>query len=135
LSQECFKAPARDVTIPDPEDAITSSFEQFRASGVVRPSVASVVRVAFQLQDEPLGHAVEVHDEAVQDVLAAELQTEHAPVAQQRPRVAFGRARCSAELAREREFPCEPDVAERIRASRVARPTFPWRTRRARDGT
>jgi len=44
-------------------------------------AVRSVVRVALKLQDEPLGGAIEVDDEAAQDVLAAEFEAEYAAVA------------------------------------------------------
>ena len=88
---------ARDVSIPNADDAVTSGFEQLCARGVVALSVTPVMRIALELHDEPLGDTIEVHDKAVQDVLAAELQAEHTAVAQQRPRMAFGWSRGTAK--------------------------------------
>jgi len=43
--------------------------------------VGPVARVALQLQDEPLGGAIEVDDEPAQHVLAVEFEAEYAAVA------------------------------------------------------
>ncbi len=64
---------ARDVSIPDPDHAKAGSFEVFRTRDIITLSLARVVRVAFQLQDQPPGGTIEVHNEAVQDVLASKL--------------------------------------------------------------
>src|SRR5207248_8198600 len=71
----------RDVPVPHANHADTGGFEHLRTGSVVRSSVRSVVRVAFQLQNEPLGGAIEVYDEPAQDVLAAESEAEYAAVA------------------------------------------------------
>ena len=84
----------RDVSVPDANHTVTGGFEEFRTGGIIGLSVARIVCVALELHDEPPGDAVEVHDEAVQDVLATKLQAEDAPVSQQRPRVALGWRRC-----------------------------------------
>ena len=84
----------RDVSVPDANHTVTGGFEEFCTGGIIGLSVARIVRVALKLQDEPPGRAVEIHDEAVQDVLATKLQAKDAPVPQQRPRVALGRRRC-----------------------------------------
>jgi len=84
----------RDVSVPDANHTVTGGFEEFCTGGIIGLSVARIVRVALKLQDEPPGRAVEIHDEAVQDVLATKLQGKDAPVSQQRPRVALGRRRC-----------------------------------------
>jgi hypothetical protein len=77
---------ARDVSVPEAHHTVASGFEERCPGGVIRPPVARVVRVALELHDEPLSGAVEVHDEAVKNVLAAKLQAEDAPIAQQRLR-------------------------------------------------
>ncbi len=84
----------RDVSVPHANYTVTGGFEECCPRGIIRLSVACIVRVALELHDEPPGDAVEVHDEAVQDVLATKLQAEDAPVSQQRPRVALGWRRC-----------------------------------------
>jgi len=94
---------ARDVSIPDPYYTIAGSFEAFRTRDIITLSLARVVYVAFQLQDQPTGGTVEVHNEAVQDVLASKLQSKDASIPQQRPRMALSRRRRSAQVAGERE--------------------------------
>ena len=130
--QECFEARAADVPIPDTDDAVTSGFEQVRAGGVVGLSVTPVVRIALQLHHKPLGDAIEVRDEAVQDVLAAKLEAEHAAVPQQPPRVALGRRCRSAELTRQRERLGGREVAKGIHGPRLALPRVTRRTKTAR---
>ena len=83
-----------DVLVPHADHSEAGGFEHLRPCSVVCSLVRSVERVALKLQDEPPGRAVEIHDEAVQDVLATKLQGKDAPVPQQRPRVALGRRRC-----------------------------------------
>src|SRR2546426_11623150 len=78
--------------------------------------------VTLQLQDQPLSGAIEVHDEAVQHVLAAELEAEDTPVAQQRPSVALRRGRRSAQLTRQGELLGRAEVPERIHGSDYSRP-------------
>ena len=70
-----------DVPVPHADHAEAGGFEHLRAGRVVSSLVESVVRVALKLQDEPLGGAIEVDDEAAQDVLAAEFEAEYAAVA------------------------------------------------------
>ena len=72
LPHERFQTLARDVVVPNTDHAAASSFEVFRTGGIVGLSVTPVVRVALEFQHEPFGDAIEVHDEAVQDMLAAE---------------------------------------------------------------
>ena len=50
----------RDVPVPHPDHAEARDFEHLRAGSVVSSLVGSVVRVAVQLQDEPLGGTIEV---------------------------------------------------------------------------
>ena len=72
----------RDVSVPDATHTVTGGFEECCTGGIIGLSVARIVRVALKLQDEPPGRAVEIHDEAVQDVLATKLQAKDAPVPQ-----------------------------------------------------
>ena len=67
VPQDRFEVFARDLPIPDADHAIAGSFEQLRSSCIVGFLSDAVVRVAFELQDEPHRDAVEVHDEAMQD--------------------------------------------------------------------
>ena len=71
---------AGDIAIPDADHEVPGGLEEFRTGEIVHLSIAPVVRVALELDDEPLGGAVEVHDEAVQDVLQAELQAKDASI-------------------------------------------------------
>ncbi len=70
----------RDIIISDADHAVPSGFQQLRARRVVGPRVPSVVRVALELEDQTLRQAIEVYDEAVQDVLPAKLQSENLAV-------------------------------------------------------
>src|SRR5437588_6756416 len=71
----------RAVPVPHVDHAEASGFEHLRAGSVVCSLVRSVVRVALQLQDEPLGGAIEVDDKPAQHVLAAEFEAEYAALA------------------------------------------------------
>jgi len=62
--QDSFEVFAREVPIADTNHAVIGSFEKCCAGGIIGLSVGRVVRVALELHDEPLGVAVEVHDEA-----------------------------------------------------------------------
>ena len=70
-----------DVPVPHADHSEAGGFEHLRPCSVVCSLVRSVERVALKLQDEPLGGAIEVDDEAAQDVLAAEFEAEYAAVA------------------------------------------------------
>ena len=80
LPQDRFQMIPSDVAIPDSDHPKASGFEHLSASCVIHGLVSLMVRVAFELHDDPLHDAVEVHDEAVQHVLATEFQTEDATV-------------------------------------------------------
>jgi len=67
VPQDRFEVFARDLAIPDADHAIAGRFEQLRSGCIVGFLSDAVVRVAFELQDEPHRDAVEVHDEAMQD--------------------------------------------------------------------
>jgi len=69
------------VSVPHADHPEPSGFENLGTGCVVRFLVRSVVRVTLQLQNEPLGGAIEVDDEAAQDMLATELQAEYAALA------------------------------------------------------
>jgi hypothetical protein len=62
------------------------------------------VWTAFELDDQLQRRAVEVYDEAVEDLLAAKLETEQAAIAQERPRVPFRGRGLAPKLARAREL-------------------------------
>jgi len=64
---------------------------------------ARVVYVALKLHHKAFRDAVEIHDEAVQDMLAPELQAQHRAVAEERPRVSLARRRVQTQLTRERK--------------------------------
>ena len=64
----------RDVPVPHADHAEAGGCEHLRTGSVVCSLVRSVVRVALQLQDEPLGGAIEVYDEPAQDVLRRNLK-------------------------------------------------------------
>ena len=132
--QDSFEVFAREVPIADTNHAVLGSFEKCCAGGIIGLSVGRVVRVALELHDEPLGVAVEVHDEAVEHVLAAKLQAEDAPVSQQRPRVALGRGRRSAQLTREDELLRRFNVPEWIHRSIMPAAAPPLGTKTARAG-
>ena len=70
-----------DVLVPHADHSEAGGFEHLRPCSVVCSLVRSVERVALKLQDEPLGGAIEVDDEAAQDVLAAKFEAEYAAVA------------------------------------------------------
>jgi hypothetical protein len=70
--------------------------------------------VPVELHHEPERRAVEVHDEAMQDVLAAEPETEQATIAEKRPRVALGRRRLPTKLSREGDSLRHRDSTYRI---------------------
>ena len=133
--QDSFEVFAREVPIADTNHAVIGSFEKCCAGGIIGLSVGRVVRVALELHDEPLGVAVEVHDEAVEHVLAAKLQAEDAPVSQQRPRVALGWRHCSTQLTRHREPVCVREVPERIHGSKLAPGAAPLPTGTACEGS
>src|SRR6266704_6480630 len=69
-----------DVAVLDADHAVPCRFERSRAGHVVAPPTVRLVHVSFQLDHEVLRSALEVDDEAVQDLLAAELETEHRAV-------------------------------------------------------
>jgi hypothetical protein len=71
------------MAVSDADHAIAGGLEECGAGGIVCPLIARVVHVAFELHHESFRDAVKVHDEAMQDMLAAELETEHSASAQQ----------------------------------------------------
>ena len=71
---------ASNVAIPDSDHPKASGFERLCASLVIRCPVSLMVRVAFELHNDPLRDAVEIHDEAMQHVLATEFQIEDTTV-------------------------------------------------------
>ena len=62
-----------DVSVPYANHTVAGGFEECCTCGIIRLSVARIVRVALELHDEAPGHAVEINDEAVEDVLAPKL--------------------------------------------------------------
>src|SRR6266516_955438 len=121
LLQDSLEVFARDVSIPDANHAVPGGFEKCCTGGIIGLLLTRVVHVALEPHDEPLGAAVEVHDEAVEDVLTAKLQAKNAPVSQQRPRVALGRGRCATQLPRPGKPLCVREAPERIHGSKLVR--------------
>jgi hypothetical protein len=74
---------ACDIAVADADHSIAGGLEESGAGGIVGALIAPVVDVPFELHDESFGDAVEINDEAVQDMLAAELEAEHGAPAQQ----------------------------------------------------
>ena len=134
LAQDCLEALARHIAVPDAHHAVARGFEERSAGGVVGQLVGPVVCVTLQVQHQALRDAVEVHDEAAQDVLAPKLQPEHPAIPQQRPRVALGRGRRSAQLTREDEFLRGFNVPEWIHRSNMSAAAPPPGTKTARAG-
>jgi len=58
---------------------------------------------AFQLNHQAFGTTEEVHDKSVKNMLPTELQSQHATISEDGPRVTFGRRAVSPELACKRE--------------------------------
>ena len=77
------------------------------------------MRVTLELQHEPLGGAVEVDDEAAEDVLATEFEAQYAAVAKQRPRVALSGSRGPSQLGRECDLLCPCNASERVHHTMV----------------
>ncbi len=76
-SQNLFKLRPCDIAVSDADHSVTGGLQECGTSGIEALPIGRVVDVAFDLQYESFRGAIEVHDEAVQDMLAAELETEH----------------------------------------------------------
>jgi hypothetical protein len=111
---------ACDIAVSDPDHSIASGLKEGSAGGIVGPLIARVVHVTLELYHEPFRSAVEVHDEAVQDMLATEFQAEHGASAKQGPRVSLGRGWVQPELTREREPLGGREPAQRVHRATVA---------------
>ena len=94
-------------------DSIARSCQKLRTCTVIGLLSFSVMHTALELDDDTFASTVKVHDEAVEHVLSAKLQTEYAPIAQQRPRMTLGGSRPMAQRAGERETLRRSEVAKR----------------------
>ncbi len=113
-AQQRCEVVACHIAVRDADDSITCGLQDCRTRGIMRPSLTPRVRRALKLEHQPLGGAVEVNDEPVQHVLAPKLETEDAPITQQRPCISLsGRCRAS-QLARLRKLAAERDTPEWI---------------------
>ena len=63
-----------DIPISDAHHAIACGFEERGASIVVRSLIPRVVDVAFEFDHQSLCGTIEIDDEAVEDMLAPELE-------------------------------------------------------------
>ena len=95
-------------------NSIARSCQELGTCAVIALSSWSVVRTSLELDHDAFARTVKVNDEAVQNVLPTKLQTKYAPVAQQRPRMTFGRSRPMAQHAGERESLRRSQATERI---------------------
>src|SRR2546426_3451287 len=76
----------------------------------------------------------EVHDKAVQNVLAAEFETVYAAIAQQTPRIALGWSALASELTRDRVALSRRDPAQRIHVETMESPSPLSRRERGTGG-
>jgi len=92
---------SNQIAIANANDLVPAALETGRARSIVflrwRPSVHGTVDFHYEL----VSGAVEVDDEPTKDVLAAELETEHLPIAQQRPSKSLCARRLSSQGTRE----------------------------------
>ena len=100
-------------------DSIARSCQKPGTCAVMALLSLSVVHASLELDDGAFARAVKVNDEAVQNVLPAELQAEYAPIAQQRPRMALGGSRPMAQRASERESLRWSEATKRIHRARM----------------
>jgi len=83
----------------------------------------AVVPTSVELNDNSLAGTVEVDDKPVQHLLPPKLQSQDAPIAQQRPRMTLGGSRPKAQLTGEREALRRSEATKRIHRARMpARP-------------
>ncbi|HEY4120751.1 MAG TPA: hypothetical protein VGM56_22955, partial [Byssovorax sp.] len=64
-----------------------------------------IMHGAVEFQREPMGRAIEVDDEACDDLLPAALQTQHASIAEESPSLRLRCPRRAPEAARQFELP------------------------------
>jgi hypothetical protein len=107
------------VLVTYPNDSIARSYQNLGSCAVIGLFSCSIVRISLELDDDAFAGTVKVNDEAVQHVLPAELQTEYAPIAQQRPRMTFGGSRPMAQRASERESLRRSEATNRIHRARI----------------
>ena len=107
------------VLVAYANDSIARSCKKRGTCAIVDLLSCSVVRTSLEFDHHAFAGTVKVHDEAVQHVLPAELQTEYAPIAQQRPCMTLGGSRPMAQRAREREALRWPEATKRIHDPRM----------------
>ena len=103
-SEQSLEIAPCDVSIRDSEHLKARGRENGRAGRVVFSAWLVRVDVAVDFQHDTSFERAEVHNEAVQYMLAAELDAEHAAIAQQRPGEALSRCSTRAQFAGESEF-------------------------------
>ena len=75
--------------------------EDHVSNGVTEPMLRILVNLSVELDRQPELRAVEIDDEATNDLLASELQSETASVAEHLPRATFGVRTALPQLARD----------------------------------
>ena len=102
------------VLVPYSKNTIARRCQKLSTRAVINLSSWSIVHTPLELDNHAFAGAVKVNDEAVQHVLPAKLQTEYAPIAQQRPRMTFGGSGSAAQLTGELEPLRRPEATKRI---------------------
>jgi len=102
LLQDSLQVFRRDVAVPNTDHPVARRCQEFRPGVVVATLRRRVMSVSLQLENDPFRNTVKVHDEAMHDMLPAKLETEHAPVAEQAPRVALGGSALLSQLTSRR---------------------------------
>ena len=82
ISEQVVQILPRHVTISYSDYAIAGPLEHIGTRGVIDAPVRVIVHITFELQNQLLSSAHEVHDEPPHDALAAKLQAEHTAVAE-----------------------------------------------------
>jgi hypothetical protein len=138
--QDSFEVLSAHVFVAYSNNSIACRCQKTGTCAVVGLLSSSVVRISLEFDDDAFAGTVEVNDETMQDVLPAKLQAEYAPIAQQRPRMAFGGSRPMAQRVGERESLRRSEATERIHRPRMTArrhadatriPRVGWETLRA----
>jgi hypothetical protein len=119
LAQDCFEVFSAHVLVAYANDPITRRCQKLATRAVINLSRWSIVHTPVELDNHAFAGAVKVNDEAVQHMLPAKLQTEYAPIAQQRPRMTFGGSGSAAQLTGEREPLRRAEATKRIHRARM----------------
>src|ERR1043166_7745530 len=94
----------------------------------------SIMHISLELDHDPLTGAIEIHDEPMQHVLAPKLQIQNPAIAQQRPRMTFGRSGMQPQLAGARVSLGRSETTQRIHRLSVANSGVIYATKVLRSG-